>query len=284
MLTALASYLDARHHHGQWFIRLDDLDKPRSQPGADQRILSSLTAHGLIPDSAPQRQSEHLHRYERALEQLIAQGDVFVCTCSRRQLRELPMYPGTCRERLATHRVTDDAALRILARPLVIAYSDRVQGERRLNAQSDLGDFIVWRRDRLPSYQIATAVDDGASDVTHVLRGNDLLGDTPRQLYLMHRLGLTPPSYAHWPVLVDEHGIKLSKQAGATAIDDTQVLPNLHLSLGLLGMGIDSSQAQWPPQRLLQWAAEHWQPQRQPAAQSVSIADVAGASQPGLIP
>ncbi len=261
LFTAVASFLDARKQGGHWFVRLDDLDTPRNDPDAPDQILHTLETHGLEWDEPVQRQSEHRDQYEAALAQLIDEGRIFYCTCSRKSLRDQPLYPGTCRQRTTPNG--ESAAVRLRVQEEFVEFADGACGTQTALGQQDFGDFIVWRRDGLPSYQIATAVDDGwdgTSDrpVTHVLRGNDLLSDTPRQIYLMQALGLTPPAFSHWPVLVDARGDKLSKQAGAQGVNDALASDNLTITLRQLGLSIEPDLAQAPPAQQLKWALTQW--------------------------
>ena len=259
LLTALASYLDARHHDGYWHLRLDDLDGPRNDPEAPADIQRALEAHGLGWDGPILRQSERLDAYMAARESLERDGRLFYCTCSRRELRQYEHYPGTCRQRLQPPTTTD-AAVRARVGHAALEFTDRICGPQRTRAGDDFGDFVLWRRDGIPGYQLATAVDDGAADLTHVVRGNDLLGDTPRQLLLMHWLHLSPPVYAHGPVLVDAAGAKLSKQAGAPGLNNERATDNLAAALEQLGLPIAADQGRWSVESQLDWAAANWEP------------------------
>lgn len=255
LYAALASFLDARAQGLAWRLRLDDLDQPRSQPKAAQRILCTLEAHGLHWDGAVQRQSERLERYEAALARLQRAGQVFFCTCSRKQLRSHSIYPGSCRNRL---RPVAEAAVRVRVDEAVCEFTDLVQGRQRFRLAETVGDFVVKRRDGLFAYQLATAVDDGDPDIVRVVRGRDLLDNTPRQLHLMRLLGRKAPAYGHIPVLLSPAGEKWSKQTQAPEVDDRRPAANLRTCLALLGLS--------PPHlglaELLQWAVAHWRQRR----------------------
>lgn len=253
LYTAIASYVDARARDEVWWVRMDDLDTPRNVSDAESRILRTLEAHHLHWDGVVQRQSEHIADYQQALESLDARELVYFCTCSRRQLQALPRYPGTCRD----HRdPIEDAAMRVLTDDHVYRFEDLVVGKQSARLDLTIGDFIVKRRDGIVAYQLATAYDDGQHDITRVVRGTDLLSNTPRQLHLMRLLELTPPSYAHLPVLINAAGDKLSTQTKATPVDDTKALPNLRTCVELLALH--------PPEdcsdldELLGWAVQHW--------------------------
>ena len=250
LLAATASYLDARHRGDSWFLRIDDLDVPRNVPGAETAILRSLEAHGLLWDGPIIRQSEHLERYEAALSRLTDAGHTFNCTCTRKQLKGQPRYPGTCRD---AARPANDAAVRVRVNQTPIVFEDGVVGTVSEVLSASVGDFIIRRRDGLIAYQLATAVDDGEPAITRVVRGGDLLDNTARQLYLMHLLGLEPPEYAHVPMLLHADGQKLSKQTHAAALDDDQAAGNLRKILPMLGLTPPGELA--TPEELLRWAA-----------------------------
>ena len=251
LITAVASYLDIKHRGGQWFVRIDDLDKPRAMADAPRRILQSLKLHGLQADGPVQYQSAHANRYAAALATLGAQ--LFYCACSRAQLADLPTYPGTCR----THTTpTPDRAVRLIAPDLTLTYEDGMTGQQHFNAARDSGDFIVVRRDGIMGYNFATAIDD-ATDYSHVLRGQDLAATTGLQLTIMHQLNLPPPNYTHIPVLCFPDGTKLSKQAHAPPLNDMVPSANLRQVFAYLGFK-PPPEATWSPSTWLHWGLERW--------------------------
>ena len=230
LLTAVASWLDARARRGNWLLRIDDLDTPRVDLAAETAILATLEAHGLVWDGPVHRQSDHLERHRDAIRQL---GErCFACACSRRELRGLDRYPGTCRDGALPR---EGNSLRVRAEVAAPAFMDRVQGAVDMSNRT-VGDFIVQRRDGLASYPLAVVVDDLALGVNHVVRGADLLENTPEQLLLMRWLSIEPPAYAHLPVVVEASGVKLSKHSRATAIDSRWAPRNLAAVLSLLGL------------------------------------------------
>lgn len=233
LLAATASYLDARCHGVPWRVRFDDLDEPRNVPGAEDMILRSLDGHGLHWDGPVTRQSGHRDRYAAALTVLEEQNLLFYCRCSRKQLRGLRNYPGTCRRRLTPER---DSAIRVRVDEAVVAFDDLIQGPQHQALSVAGGDFVVRRRDGVIAYQLATAVDDGDASITRVIRGRDLLATTPRQIFLMSRLGASVPVYGHVPLLLNGAGQKLSKQAHARPVDDSAAAANLALVLPVLGV------------------------------------------------
>lgn len=249
MLTAAASWLDARAQGGHWAVRIDDLDTPRVVPGAASRILASLEAHGLTWDGPVVRQSQHIDRHREALAAL--SRHCYACRCTRRDLRGATRYPGTCRH-LGLPREGKTVRVRVSETP--IGFEDRIQGPHDENLATTTGDFVVWRRDDFASYQLAVVVDDDAMRINAVVRGADLLDNTPRQLYLLQRLGWPTPRYAHVPIVVEATGIKLSKHNAATAIDDRAARHNVATVLGLLGFG--------PPwdrvDAMLDWVRRRW--------------------------
>lgn len=251
LLAATASWLDARAHDGTWRLRIDDLDGPRTVPGAEAAILATLAAHGLCWDGAVVRQRDRIERYRHALDRLA--NRCYACRCTRKELREVATYPGTCRNLKLPHD-GNAVRIRIDERYAQQAVDDRVQGRCTQDLIAASGDFIVWRRDGLAAYPLAVVVDDAALSITHVVRGADLLDNTPRQLYLMACLGLPRPIYGHLPIIAEASGVKLSKHNRATAIDNGNARHNLAAVLGLLGLE--------PPQRnvhaMLAWAVPRW--------------------------
>ena len=261
LLSAVASWLDARAQGGHWAVRVDDLDTPRVVPGAEYRILASLEAHGLGWDGPVVRQSQHVERYREALADLTKH--CYACQCSRRDLRGGAVYPGTCRNSsLPRH----GNAIRVRVPTTPITFEDRIQGNYDGDLATTTGDFVIWRRDGFASYQLAVVVDDDAMGINAVVRGADLLDNTPRQLYLLRRLGRPAPHYAHVPVVVEEGGVKLSKHNAATAIDDRAARHNVASVLGLLGF-----EAPWDRvDAMLDWARRRWDIAALPAQTTIS--------------
>ena len=252
LYTALASFLDARSRGHDWLVRIDDLDEPRIDPRAESSILRSLETHGLHWDRSVQRQSARLGAYQNALSRLHARGCLYYCTCSRRMLRQAPVYPGTCRNRTTP---IPGAAVRVRVRDAVPRFADLLQGEQRIPLEPAVGDFIVRRRDGIVAYQLATALDDSEPDITTVVRGRDLLDNTARQLHLMTLLDRPHPHYAHLPLILDQAGKKLSKQTGAAPVNSATPLANIRACLGFLGMG---EQPDIDLEELLDWAVARW--------------------------
>jgi glutamyl-Q tRNA(Asp) synthetase len=211
LVAAVASYLDARRAGGEWLVRIEDVDAPRTVPGAADRILRCLAAYGMHWDGAVLYQSQRDAVYAAALAQL---GDaVYGCGCTRRELGNRDFYPGTCRNGLPPGGTARSYRLRVPDRP--IAWQDRRLGDQGENLTHSVGDFVLRRADRLWAYQLAVVVDDGAQGITDVVRGEDLLTSTARQIYLQESLGLPRPRYLHAPLVLDASGQKLSKQTKA---------------------------------------------------------------------
>ncbi|SOZ98304.1 putative glutamyl t-RNA synthetase with nucleotidylyl transferase domain [Cupriavidus taiwanensis] len=246
LVTALASWLDARAHGGQWLVRIEDIDTPRCVRDADHDILHTLERVGMTPDEPPVWQSRREPHYAEALRRLDAAAQLYPCGCSRKEIADSLVhvrerhqtlgYPGTCRHGLNGKlprawrvRVPDGPAA-------VVCFDDRWQGRQCQNLETELGDFVLRRADGLWAYQLAVVVDDGLQGITHIVRGADLLDSTPRQIHLQHLLGLSTPAYLHVPVVVNQLGEKLSKQSGAQAIDTTAPLDALREAGAHLGL------------------------------------------------
>jgi glutamyl-Q tRNA(Asp) synthetase len=252
LVAALASWLDARAHHGEWLVRIEDIDHPRCVPGAAEDILHTLAALGLHPDAPPLWQSTRSAAYTSALDRLQEQGALYPCGCSRKEIaaaltqtrvrHQTLGYPGTCRTGLHGKmlrawrvRVPEDG-------DDLVCFTDRWQGQFCQQLASEVGDFVLKRADGLWAYQLAVVVDDAEQGITHIVRGMDLLDSTPRQLYLQQLLGLPSPQYLHVPLILDAAGEKLSKQTGAPALDSRrpcEVLQQAARHLGLEVSGTD---------------------------------------------
>ena len=260
LLAAVASYLDARSHDGQWLLRLDDIDEPRTSDSAAKIALTTLEAHGLEWDSVISRQTDHRDRYWDAIGELRKQDLLFYCTCSRKKLRNTPTYPGYCRDR--RNMPNGPASIRVRVPNLEIEFVDRIQGSVKGNLANSAGDFIVMRKESIVAYPLAVIVDDDVTDVTDVVRGADLLDNTLEQIFLIQTLGLTVPRYAHIPVLNQRHEIKLSKRGQAFAIDNR--VPVLNLTSTLHMLGLEPSGEHRDVHSLLEWAVAQWEVHKVP--------------------
>jgi len=276
LVAALASWLDARAHGGRWLVRLEDVDTPRTVPGATARILQQLEDCGLVSDEPVVLQSTRSPLYQQALDQLIAGQLAYPCTCSRKDIdaerqrmglhrarhTEL-VYPGTCRhavhatrspnQKPCAWRIRTDicienrpaapaecaqAATKSIANNL-IRWTDRRLGKQEQDVATEVGDFVLKRADGCFTYQLAVVVDDAAQGITHVVRGVDLADNTARQILLQRALGLPTPQYLHTPLVLGANGEKLSKQNGALALDTSSpqaVLTALCQAAQVLGL------------------------------------------------
>jgi glutamyl-Q tRNA(Asp) synthetase len=260
----MASYADARAAHGEWLVRIEDVDMPRAREGAADEILRGLERHGMAWDGEVVRQSTRTRAYEDALEVLAAKGMTYGCACTRTELLASPrgerVYPGRCRDGVAVDRIAQASSIRVRVHDTAIAYVDRVFGRDVQWLAQDVGDFVVRRSDGLFAYQLAVVVDDAAQGVTDVVRGADLLTSTPRQIFLQRALGLPTPRYMHVPVAVDMNGEKLSKSVGSAALPQS---PMTALVAAWEFLGQRSTPASFAsPAEFWRWAIAHWQPQR----------------------
>jgi len=237
LVAALASYMEARTAKGKWLLRMEDLDRPREQPGAADAILRALDAFGLHWDGAVEYQSRRSALYRAALDRLKAH--TYPCGCTRSEMADSALaidgarvYGGNCRGGLPPGKTARTIRIRAEGQ---IRFVDRVQGAQAQQLEQDVGDFVLWRADGQFAYQLAVAVDDADQGVTHVVRGADLLDSTARQIYLQQRLGYPVPRYLHVPVAVNAAGEKLSKQTGAEAVDPAHRADALRRAFVFLG-------------------------------------------------
>ena len=271
LVAALASWLDARAHGGQWLVRIEDVDTPRCVPGAADTILQQLASCGLLPDEAPVYQSQRGALYQLALDQLTRQGLAYPCGCTRQDIAsalalkgharerhgEL-IYPGTCRSGL---RGKPARAWRFLTaqagQGAEVEWTDRRLGVQTQNVSEQVGDFVLRRADGLWAYQLAVVVDDAAQGITDVVRGEDLADNTARQILLQRALGLPTPRYLHTPLVLGANGEKLSKQNGAQALllsTSQAVLAALNAAAACLNLPVASGTL---TEALARWAT-HW--------------------------
>ncbi|MDO9453767.1 MAG: tRNA glutamyl-Q(34) synthetase GluQRS [Stagnimonas sp.] len=282
LFTALASWLAARQAGGTWHLRIDDLDRPRCMPGAEDTILRQLEAHGLHWDGAPVRQTEHTAQYQAALHTLGRQGQLYACTCTRAVLAAtaLPgpdgaIYPGTCRSHITV--ADKPATLRLRVLDGILQWQDGIQGRTSRAIPAEAGDFVVRRADGQIGYHLACALDEHRMGITEVVRGADLLGATVNQLSLFKALDLTAPGYAHVPVLLESDGRKLSKQNGAAALATGRagVSQQLLFCLTAMRLAPPPQLAEASAETILHWALQHWHPQHFASTTTLPIADLA---------
>lgn len=271
LVAALASWLHARAHGGRWLVRIEDVDGPRCVPGADRLILEQLAACGLVSEGPVVWQSQRGALYQAALDALIARGRAYPCACSRKDIeaallaRGLPRerhqaapYPGTCRPDRGGLQGREGRAWRFnvgTGAAACVHWHDARLGAQVQAVDEVVGDFVLQRADGLWAYQLAVVVDDAAQGITHVVRGDDLADNTPRQILLQRALGLPTPAYLHTPLVRGDHGEKLSKQNGAKPLDLSDPLAELNAAARVLGLAPGTGSvtralagwnAQWP--------------------------------------
>ena len=258
LVAAVGSYLDARHRGGRWLVRMEDLDREREVPGCADEMLRTLEAHGLTWDGAVEYQSRRTAYYAEALAELARGGLTFECSCTRRDLSSDGGYPGTCR---AGPQREGPTATRFRVADGSIEFEDRAQG-RCVFALRERGDFVVRRRDGVFAYQLAVVVDDARQAVTDVVRGADLLDNTPWQIALQRVLGLPTPRYTHLPLVLEPQGGKLSKSRRSLALDARHAGNQLYQALTLLRQAPPLTLKLEPPPAILAWARAHWTVER----------------------
>jgi glutamyl-Q tRNA(Asp) synthetase len=236
-------------------LRVEDLDKPREVAGATQDILKTLEDFGFEWDGEIVRQADRLELYRAALQELKSRDLLFACTCSRQQLEDEQRYPGTCRHVPAAATLS---ATRLKVDSGFITFNDRVQGGYRQDVARAVGDVILQRRDQIFAYLLAVVVDDAAQGVTHVVRGADLLDNTPRQIYLQQRLGLAQPIYAHVPVLMEPDRGKLSKSRRSVRLSASAPIAQLLAVFSLLGLNAPPSAEFRAIREVWSWAIAQW--------------------------
>lgn len=270
LVTAVGSYCLARRAGGQWLLRMEDLDTPRVVPGAADEILRTLETLGLHWDGEVLYQSRRTTCYEAALERLHGDGHVFPCACSRKEVlasaphagEEGPVYAGTCRNGLPQGREPRAWRLRVPKR--TVTFRDCLGGDFQQCLATGVGDFVLRRADGLFAYQLAVVVDDAASGVSQVVRGADLLGSTPRQIYLHECLGYAVPCYAHLPLVLSPEGDKISKRHGTLSLRDIDDGTLVWRALRFLGQMPPETLRAAPPAELLAWGVAHFDPGRVP--------------------
>ncbi|SFS01733.1 glutamyl-Q tRNA(Asp) synthetase [Dyella sp. OK004] len=235
LVAAVASWLCARHAGGQWLLRMEDIDPPREVPGSAHSILAALPAFGLVADEPVLYQSQRIAAYDAAFEQLRAADQVFPCWCSRQDLAD---QGGLHRDDPCVARSDPDRvpAWRLRTPDREVRFDDALQGPQRQNLRESAGDFVIKRVEGFYAYQLACVVDDAWQGVTQVVRGNDLLDSTSRQIWLQQCLGLPTPAYLHLPLALDASGRKLSKSEHAHPVDPNDPLPALRRALAFLDL------------------------------------------------
>lgn len=269
LLAALASYADARAHGGRWLVRMEDLDPPREMAGAAADILFTLEAFGLEWDGEVAYQSCRHHLYRAALDELKRQDLAYPCYCSRKQWQQAAragvdgwVYNGHCAAAFRQPENGKTPAWRVRVPNQTIGFDDRIVGHYAQNLAHDIGDFVLLRADGFWAYQLAVVADDAEQGVTHIVRGQDLLVSTPRQIWLQRCLKRPQPHYAHLPLLTNAQGQKWSKQTLAPALDLQQ--REILLRQVAQYLGVPTAPPVSRPQDIVAWTVQHWQIGRVP--------------------
>ncbi len=273
LVAAVASYLQARAHDGRWLLRIEDIDPPREQPGASESIIEALASYGFEWHGELSCQSASRAAHDSALRELTNRGLTYPCGCSRRDLKESPrgplgaIYPGTCRNGCDA----SETAIRLRTSNEPVGFEDGLQGRQSQLLESESGDFIIRRRDGLIAYHLAVVVDDSLQAITEVVRGIDLMGSTPRQIWLQKQLGYATPNYIHIPVITHADGNKLSKLTGATGIPLDNIEFTLTRALRALAQAPPPDLARSGLREIWSWAIENWQIENLADQQAISL-------------
>ncbi|MBT3566802.1 MAG: tRNA glutamyl-Q(34) synthetase GluQRS [Porticoccus sp.] len=266
LVSAVASYLDAKANKGEWLVRIEDIDPPRESSGSSDKILRQLQEHGLQWDREVLYQSHRTEAYLSALKTLKRSGLIFSCHCSRQQLKE---YAATHSYPCPPTSSSTLSSLRLLAEDnKIIIFDDIFQGQQRQSIKEEVGDMVLCRKDGLYAYQLAVVIDDCFQKITHVIRGSDLLESTPRQIYLQNLLKFPTPTYGHVPIAVDKEGRKLSKQNLAPSLGCQAATKNLTNAISWLGLSLPDKLSKTNHcDELLAWATTHWNHDKVPRMQ-----------------
>ena len=263
LIAALGGFLEARSRGGEWRVRIEDVDAPRTIPGAADAILRVLERCGLDWDGPVLHQSQRTEHYQAALDWLQNRGLAYPCTCTRRELVAnpragdgSPIYPGHCRG--GVRHPDRPQAMRLRVNDTPLTFRDAIQGDYAQTLDREVGDFVIRRADGCFAYQLAVVIDDADQGITQVVRGGDLLDSTPRQIYLQRLLDFSTPEYAHLPIVVDARGHKLSKQTGAPPLDARNPGPTLWAALRFLGQRPPPELSSVPVAEIIRWALAHW--------------------------
>lgn len=282
LIAALGSYLQAKSQDGLWFVRIEDIDKPREQTGSVDLILNSLERFGLIWDEDKQTtnefnyrgclvQSSRQQRYQQIFEQLKQAERLYTCHCTRKHIKKLGgMYRKTCRDKQLPF---DDHAIRLKQDFTQGHFIDLLQGKVDVGPDLINEDYIIKRTGGLFAYQLVVVIDDIDQGITQVVRGADIIDLTPRQINLFNLLNMTPPNYLHLPLIMNNDGKKLSKQNHAPAIDCNNPVPELIKALSCLGLPINSlpDLATYSIPEITRWAIKNWDIKNIPTQLTMTI-------------
>ncbi|MGC9404176.1 tRNA glutamyl-Q(34) synthetase GluQRS [Vibrio genomosp. F10] len=277
LVAALGSYFQAKSHHGKWLVRMEDLDPPREMAGASDLILNTLEAYHLHWDDTVVYQSERHPYYQQQIEQWLSSKEAYYCQCTRKQIKQSGgFYLGTCRDKARTP--DKPCSVRFKVHHAINHFVDVNYGHIDIPQALADEDFIIKRRDGLYAYNLAVVLDDIQQGVTEVVRGADLIEPTGRQINLYRALGKSEVSYVHLPLVVDQHGNKLSKQNHAPALNNQQPLETLLEAMSFLGFDIDVHIRQATIDELLTWGCQNWSLQQLPKTMASTARFSNGAS------
>ncbi|QJR81437.1 tRNA glutamyl-Q(34) synthetase GluQRS [Alteromonas pelagimontana] len=269
LIAAVASYLDARAHQGKWLLRIEDIDTPRCIAGADKAICEALVAHELLWDGDILYQSQRLAEYQSVVDHLLQLQQAYYCTCTRKEIKaQGGVYPGTCR---LAKRDSEGAAIRVKLDNPVTTFNDRIRGRETITEAHALEDTIIKRRDGLFAYNLVVVLDDIYQQVTHVVRGSDILPTTATHLSLYAILGKPAPQYAHIPVAAVEKGRKLSKQNRAAPLNLATPSQNLMQALAFLNIIVPDYLRTANCQEILHWAVAQWNCNKLPPQSEIIV-------------
>lgn len=261
LVAAVGSYIRAKSQDGTWLIRIEDIDPPREEAGASDSILEALNAHAMVSDEPVLFQHQRYDAYQEVLHQLEEQNHLYWCDCTRKSIRAASddpygpiIYPGICKDKDLS--ATEGRALRIKTDDQVTHFDDQFIGRFEQNLFQETGDFVLLRADGLFSYQLAVVVDDAFQEITEVVRGQDLVDNTPRQVHLQKLLGYATPAYIHLPLVFNDDGQKLSKQNMAPALDNSKAVDNICNALEILGYPAEIRNSSFPAPEIFNKAIE----------------------------
>tara|TARA_Y100000814_G_scaffold83971_1_gene56091 strand:- start:437 stop:1351 length:915 start_codon:yes stop_codon:yes gene_type:complete len=275
LVAAVSSYLDAKFNNGLWLVRVEDLDPPREPAGASDLILNQLLTFGLEWDREVLFQSKRIDAYQSALDELSERSLTYRCDCTRGTIKAKgAIYDGYCRNRKKAPR--HNFAIRVRTSNTPIRFRDEIRGAFEQNLEKDVGDFVILRKDNLFAYHLAVVVDDDFQQITHIIRGSDLINSTPRQIYLQKELGLRTPNYAHIPIAVNDQDVKLSKQNFSQGIEIKNASALIFKSLNFLGQDPPSIMINASVREQLQWAICNWDIHAVPKLANIRERSLAG--------
>ena len=274
LIAATASYLCAKSAQGQWLLRIEDVDKFRIKKNSIDSIIRTLESYGYQWNGEVLYQSQRTEAYQDALDSL--KTLTYPCTCTRKFLQQKTpigsygyIYAGFCREQIS-HPNAPQFAMRLRTNNKTIYFNDALQGSYCQDLGTEVGDFILKRSDKMFSYQLAVVVDDECQKITEVVRGSDLLDNTPRQLYLQQCLGYRHPTYLHFPTAIAEDGKKLSKQNHSPEVAEHHKRQIILQTLNFLGQQAPTLDHFSSLEDLWDWAIKNWNRDKIPARMTLS--------------